>query len=67
MNRLKMIINLLLGKNIIIYNSWNKEILCIIGSNEEIFKSRFTYDFISKDDFCLKKEKGKFKYIKEVE
>lgn len=65
MNRLKTIINLLLGKNIIIYNNWTKEVLCIIGSDEEIFKNRFTYDFISKNDFCLKKEKGKLKYIKE--
>ena len=53
MNRLKLIINLILGKNIVIYNMWTKEVLMIIGSDEEIMTKRYDYDFIDKDSACL--------------
>ena len=54
MNRLKLIINLLLGKEIIIYNMWTKKVLMIIGGNEEILTKRYNYDFIDKNSKCLK-------------
>ena len=53
MNRLKLRFNLILGKDIVVYNSWNKEILMIIGSDEEIFTKRYDYDFIGKNDKYL--------------
>ena len=53
MNRLKLIINLLLGKEIIIYNMWTKNVLMIIGGNEEILTKRYNYDFIDKNSKCL--------------
>ena len=53
MNRLKIILNLLLGKDIVIYDNWHKEVLMIIGSNEEIITKRYDYDFIGKNDKYL--------------
>lgn len=53
MNRLRIIFNLLLGKEIIIYNTWTKKVLMIIGSDEEIITKRYDYDFIEKDSQCL--------------
>lgn len=50
MNRLKIIFNLLLGKEIVIYNTWTKKIVMIIGGNEEILTKRYDYDFIYSDD-----------------
>lgn len=68
MNRLKLIFNLLLGKDIIIYDTWHKEVLMIIGSDEEIITKRYDYDFISQDSECLKgnNKTGKIYYEKEV-
>ena len=54
MNRLKLIINLLLGKEIIIYNMWTKKVLMIIGGDEEILTKRYNYGFIDKNSKCLK-------------
>ena len=67
MNRIKMIINLILGKDIIIYDNWHKEVLMIIGSDEEIITKRFDYDFIGKNSNCLygDDKKGKIYYQKE--
>lgn len=53
MNRLKLIFNLILGKDIVIFDSWHKEVLMIIGSDEEILTKRYDYDFISKNSNCL--------------
>lgn len=53
MNRIKMILNLLLGKEIVIYNTWTKKIVMIIGGNEEIITKRYDYDFIYNDDKCI--------------
>ena len=53
MNRLELIINLILGKEIVVYNMWNKEVLMVIGSGEEIITKRYDYDFIDKNDDCL--------------
>ena len=53
MKRLKLIINLILGKDIVIYDTWHKEVLMIIGSDEEIIAKRYDYDFIDKNDDCL--------------
>lgn len=64
-NRLRMIINLLLGKSIVIYNTWNKEVFMIIGGKEEIITNRYYYDFIG-NETCLKDKKGKIIYDKEV-
>lgn len=50
MNRLKIIFNLLLGKEIVIYNTWTKKIVMIIGGNDEILTKRYDYDFIYSDD-----------------
>ena len=44
MNRLKLIINLFLGKDIVIYDNWHKEVMMIIGSDEEIITKRYNYD-----------------------
>ena len=68
MNRLKLIINLLLGKDIVIYDTWHKEVLMIIGSDEEIITKRYDYDFISKnDEFLVGNDKtGKIYFKKEV-
>lgn len=68
MNRLKLIINLILGKDIVIFDSWHKEILMIIGSNEEIITKRYDYDFIGKNDKYLvgNEETGKI-YLKKGE
>ena len=49
MNRFLMIIKLLLGKDIVIYNTWTKEVLMIIGSDAEVIKKRYDYDFIGKN------------------
>ena len=64
MNRIKIIINLLLGKDIVVYDSWHKEVLMIIGSDEEIMTKRYDYDFISSNDKCLygDDKKGKIYY-----
>lgn len=53
MNRLKMIINLILGKELIIYDSWHKEVLMILGSDEEIITKRYDYDWINSNEECL--------------
>jgi hypothetical protein len=53
MNRLKLIFNLILGKDIVIFDSWHKEVLMIIGSDEEILTKRYDYDFIGKNDKYL--------------
>ena len=64
MNRIKMIINLILGKDIVIYNMWSKEVLMVIGSDEEIITKRYDYDFIGKNSNCLygNDEEGKIYY-----
>lgn len=67
MNRLKIIFNLIIGKNIIIYNEWTRDVLMIIGDDEEVIQNRYYYDFISHSNFCLKDIKGKIKYIKGVD
>lgn len=64
MNRLKLIINLLLGKDIVVYNVWKKEVLMIIGSDEEIMTNRYDYDFIEKDSKCLYGKNEKIYYKK---
>ena len=68
MNRLKLIINLLLGKDIVIYDTWHKEVLMIIGSDEEIITKRYNYDFINKNDKCLadNDKTGKIYFKKEI-
>lgn len=68
MNRLKLIFNLILGKDIVVYDSWHKEVLMIIGSDEEIFTKRYDYDFMGKNDKCLvvNEEAGKI-YFKKVD
>lgn len=53
MNRLKLIVNLILGKDIVVYDNWHKEVLMIIGSDEEIITKRYNYDFIGKNDEYL--------------
>lgn len=58
MNRIKMILNLLLGKEIVIYNTWTKKIVMIIGGNEEIITKRYDYDFIYNDDKCIYGNEG---------
>ena len=67
MNRLKMMINLILGKEIVVYNMWTKEVLMVIGSDEEIMTKRYDYDFIGKNSNCLygDDKKGKIYYQKE--
>ncbi len=62
-----MIINLILGKDIVIYDSWHKEVLMIIGSDEEIITKRYDYDFIGKNSNCLYDDdkKGKIYYQNE--
>jgi hypothetical protein len=62
-----MIINLILGKDIVIYDSWHKEVLMIIGSDEEIITKRYDYDFIGKNSNCLygDDKKGKIYYQNE--
>ena len=64
MNRLKFIINMILGKDLVIYDSWHKEVLMILGSDEEIITKRYDYDFIDKDSKCLKEDKEKILYVK---
>lgn len=66
MNRFLMIINLILGKDIVIFDSWHKEVLMIIGSDEEAIKKRYDYDFIGKNDKYLvgNKETGKVYFYK---
>ena len=61
---IKMIMNLILGKKIVVYNNHTKEIICILGGNEEIFKNRYTYDFI-KDEYCIEEVNGKVVYKNE--
>ena len=65
MNRIRIIFNLLLGKDIVVYNMWNKEVLMIIGSDEEIMTKRYNYNFIGKNTNKLygddKKEKIYYK------
>ena len=63
MNRIKMILNLLIGKNIVVYNFITKEVLCIIGSDEEIITKRYDYDFIGNEP-CLEEKNNKVLYIK---
>lgn len=53
MNRIKIILNLLLAKEIVIYNTWTKKIVMIIGGNEEIVAKRYDYDFIHNGDKCI--------------
>ena len=53
MNRIRMIINLILGKDIIVYDNWHKEIVMIIGSDEEIIRKRFNYAFVGKNEDCI--------------
>lgn len=69
MNRFLMIINLILGKDIVIFDSWHKEVLMIIGSDEEAIKKRYDYDFIGKNDKYLvgNKETGKVYFNKEID
>ncbi len=66
MNRIKLIINLILGKDIVIYDTWHKEVLMIIGSDEEIITKRYDYDFIGKTDEYLvgNDKKGKIYFKK---
>ena len=68
MNRLKLIINLILGKDIVIYDTWHKEVLMIIGSDEEIITKRYDYDFIGKNEECLvgNDKTGKIYYKEEI-
>ena len=49
MNRFYIIFNLLIGKDIVIYNSWTKELIGIIGTSE-VFKHRYNYKFVDKND-----------------
>ncbi len=67
MNRLKIILNLILGKDIVIYDTWHKEVLMIIGSDEEIITKRYDYDFIGNNTQCLKgnNKTGKIYYVKD--
>jgi hypothetical protein len=64
MNRFKMIFNLLLGKELVIYDSWHREVLMIIGGNEEIIAKRFDYDWVFPEEECLygDEETGKIYY-----
>lgn len=64
-NKLKIIVNLLLGKNIVIYNVWTKEVLMIIGGESEIITKRYNYEFIGNEP-CLKGKRGKILFDKEV-
>lgn len=66
MNRLKIILNLIFGKDIVIYDTWHKEVLMIIGSDEEIITKRYDYDFIGKNDKYLvgNEETGKVYFEK---
>lgn len=66
MNRLKLIFNLMLGKNIVIYDNWHKEVLMIIGSDKEVIRKRYDYDFIGKNDKYLigNEETGKVYFKK---
>jgi len=69
MNRFLMIINLILGKDIVIFDSWHKEVLMIIGSDEEVITKRYDYDFIGKKDKYLvgNKKTGKVYFNKEID
>lgn len=53
MNKLRIIFNLLLGKDIVIYNVWTRKILMIIGGDNEIITKRYDYSFIGKEDACI--------------
>lgn len=53
MNRLKMIFNLILGKELVIYDSWHKEVLMVLGSDEEIITKRYDYEWISQNEECF--------------
>jgi len=64
-NKLKIIVNLLLGKNIVIYNVWTKEVLMIIGGEKEIITKRYNYEFTGNEP-CLKGKRGKILFDKEV-
>jgi hypothetical protein len=68
MNRLKLIFNLILGKDIVVYDSWHKEVLMIIGCDEEIFTKRYDYDFMGKNDKYLAgdEETGKIYFKKQI-
>ena len=53
MNRLKMIFNLILGKELVIYDSWHKEVLMVLGSDEEIITKRYDYEWICQNEECF--------------
>ena len=64
-NKLKIIIGLLQGKDIIIYNKITKEVICSIGSEEEIFKKRVDYKLDKGECFRIKDDN--LYYIEEGE
>lgn len=57
MNRIKIIIGLILGKNIIVYNKITKEVICSIGGEKEIFKNRVYYELNKWECFKIKDDK----------
>lgn len=67
MNRLKMIFNLILGKELVIYDSWHKEVLMVLGSDEEIITKRYDYEWICQNEECFygDEKTGKIYYKKE--
>lgn len=47
--RIRMIFKLLIGKSILIYNVWTKEIICILGDTKALIKKRHDYKYIDGD------------------
>ena len=63
MNRLYLIWELILGKDIVVYNYWkNNEIIAIIGNDDDILKEGHNY--ITTKGKYIKKEGGVVTFVK---
>ena len=65
MNRIYFIVNFLLGKNLVIFDSWSKEVLCVLGKDEEVCQYKVSYDFAKESDNCFVENNGKVEYRNE--
>ena len=63
MERFKIILNLLLGRNMVIYNSYTNELIMILTKEEKLIKKRHDYCFMNDKEILLEDENDIVKII----
>ena len=69
MRRLMIIMDLILGRNIVVYDDITKEVIAVIGDKDEIIKKRYNYAITEKHEECFygDEEEGKMYYVERSE